>query len=128
MHRRTRTKAWLRRTTVAAAWAASTLAGQAQPVTDPATNALTAPHGLRQAFDAAWARQPEALALQARRDAARAQQRAAQAWTPEPMALEAFNRTDRLNDKQSFGAIAKLASGCCRRASRTVRPSLKRKF
>ena len=75
MHRRTRTKAWLRRTTVAAAWAACTLTGQAQPVTDPATKTLTAPHGLRQAFDAAWARQPEALALQARRDAARAQRK-----------------------------------------------------
>jgi cobalt-zinc-cadmium efflux system outer membrane protein len=90
----------LRRTTVAAAWAACTLTGQAQPVTDPATKALAAPHGLRQAFDAAWARQPEALALQTRRDAARAQQRAAQAWTPEPMALEAFGKTDRLNDNQ----------------------------
>ena len=43
---------------------------------------------LAQAFDAAWARQPEAAALQVRRDAAQAQGRAARAWTPEPMALE----------------------------------------
>jgi cobalt-zinc-cadmium efflux system outer membrane protein len=48
-------------------------------------------------FEAAWARQPEAMALQARRDAARAQQTAAQAWTPEPAALELSNKTDRLN-------------------------------
>jgi len=100
MKPRTRTKAWLLRATVATAWAASSLAGQAQPVTNPATTAPAAPFGLRQAFDAAWARQPEALALHARRDAARAQQRAAQAWTPEPVALEAFNKTDRLNDNQ----------------------------
>jgi cobalt-zinc-cadmium efflux system outer membrane protein len=37
------------------------------------------------------------MALQARRDAARAQQTAAQAWTPEPAALELSNKTDRLN-------------------------------
>ncbi|HWH73175.1 MAG TPA: TolC family protein [Methylibium sp.] len=58
------------------------------------------PLDLRQVFDAAWARQPEALALQARRDAARARQKAAQAWTPEPAALELSNKTDRLNRNQ----------------------------
>jgi cobalt-zinc-cadmium efflux system outer membrane protein len=100
MHRRTRTKAWRLRTTVAAAWATCTLAAQAQPLTDAAATALAVPAGLRQAFDAAWARQPEALALPSRRDAVRAQQRAAQAWTPEPMALEAFGKTDRLNQNQ----------------------------
>jgi cobalt-zinc-cadmium efflux system outer membrane protein len=52
---------------------------------------------LRQAYEAAWARQPEAMALQARRGASRAEQRAAQAWTPEPAALELFNKSDRLN-------------------------------
>ncbi len=100
MHRRTRTMAWLRHTTVSIACAISALTGHAQSVTEPVKKALSPSHGLRQAFDAAWARQPEALALQARRDAARAQQRAAQAWTPEPMALEAFSRTDRLNENQ----------------------------
>jgi cobalt-zinc-cadmium efflux system outer membrane protein len=55
---------------------------------------------LRQVFDAAWARQPEAMALQARRDAARAQQSAATAWTPEPAALELSSKTDRLNRNQ----------------------------
>ncbi|MES2886592.1 MAG: TolC family protein [Pseudomonadota bacterium] len=37
------------------------------------------------------------MALQARRDAVIAQQEAAQAWTPEPAALELTNKTDRLN-------------------------------
>jgi cobalt-zinc-cadmium efflux system outer membrane protein len=100
MNRRTRTKAWLRHSTLAVACTACTFSGQAQPVTDAATKALPAAFGLRQAFDAAWARQPEALALPARRDAVRAQQRAAQSWTPEPLALEAFSKTDRLTDNQ----------------------------
>jgi cobalt-zinc-cadmium efflux system outer membrane protein len=55
---------------------------------------------LRQAFDAAWARQPEAATLQLRRDAAAAQSRAAQAWTPESPALELSNRSDRWHDNQ----------------------------
>ena len=98
---RTRTKAWLLRASVAAAMAACSLATQAQAATattaPPVTASATSPLSLRQAFDAAWARQPEAMALQARRDAARAQQSAAQAWTPEPAALEVSNKTDRLN-------------------------------
>ncbi|WP_326537309.1 TolC family protein, partial [Pseudorhodoferax sp.] len=52
---------------------------------------------LSQAFEAAWARQPELAALAARRDAARAQQQAAQSWTPEPVAVEVTGKTDRLN-------------------------------
>jgi cobalt-zinc-cadmium efflux system outer membrane protein len=40
------------------------------------------------------------MALQARRDAARAQQSAAKAWTPEPAALELSNKTDRLSNNQ----------------------------
>jgi cobalt-zinc-cadmium efflux system outer membrane protein len=55
---------------------------------------------LRQVFEAAWARQPEAMALQARRDAARAQQQRRESWTPEPAALEVSNKTDRLNRNQ----------------------------
>jgi outer membrane protein, heavy metal efflux system len=51
---------------------------------------------LRSAFDATWAQQPEAKALAARRDAARAQASAARALTPEPVALELSNKTDRL--------------------------------
>ena len=104
---RTRTKARLLRASVVAAMAACGLAAHAQEATAataPAvatsaastTNALS----LQQAFDAAWARQPEAMALQARRDATRAQQRAAKAWTPEPAAVELSNKTDRLGSNQ----------------------------
>ncbi|MDP3085702.1 MAG: TolC family protein [Rubrivivax sp.] len=101
---RTRTKASLLRASVAAAMAACSLATQAQAATattaPPVTASATSPLSLRQAFDAAWARQPEAMALQARRDAARAQQSAAKAWTPEPAALELSTKTDRLGSNQ----------------------------
>ena len=104
---RTRTKARLLRASVVAAMAACSLATQAQEATantappGPVSAAsATNPLSLRQAFDAAWARQPEAMGLQARRDAARAQQRAAKAWTPEPAALELSNKTDRLGSNQ----------------------------
>jgi cobalt-zinc-cadmium efflux system outer membrane protein len=52
---------------------------------------------LRGAFETAWASQPEAQALAARRDVARAHARAAQSWTPEPVAMELSTKTDRLN-------------------------------
>lgn len=48
---------------------------------------------LKEAFDAAWSRQPEALALQARREAAQA--RTASYWTPEPPAIELTHKSDR---------------------------------
>jgi len=95
MDRRTRINASLLRATVAAAWIACPWAAQAQ--TAAAAAAPVSILNLRQAFDAAWARQPEAMALQARRDATQAQQQAAQSWTPEPVALEISNKTDRLN-------------------------------
>lgn len=92
----------------------------------PAAPASPPPPSLKDVFEAAWARQPEAQALQARREAALASQRAAQAWTPEPPALEASHRTDRLtrndgarevelgvsvplwlpNERRSAGAVA----------------------
>ena len=104
---RTRTKARLLRASVVAAMAACSLGTQAQEATantappGPVSAAsATNPLSLRQAFDAAWARQPEAMGLQARRDAARAQQRAAKAWTPESAALELSNKTDRLGSNQ----------------------------
>ena len=92
----------LRQTLNAAAWLALSLGAQAQNTTalsGPAP-AQDLPTPLRQAFEAAWSRQPEALALQARRDAAAAQRRAAQSWTPEPPALEVSNKTDRLTRNQ----------------------------
>jgi cobalt-zinc-cadmium efflux system outer membrane protein len=105
MHRRTRIHARLLSTTIAAIsivcpWSLQAQTALASP---PGSAAHIAPTGvttIRQAFDAAWRRQPEALALQARRDAARAQQSATRAWTPEPVALELSNRTDRLNRNQ----------------------------
>jgi cobalt-zinc-cadmium efflux system outer membrane protein len=101
---RTRTRAWLLHAGAAATVAACSLAVQAQPastlVAPAAPQTAAASLSLRQVFDAAWARQPEAMALQARRDAARAQQAAAKAWTPEPAALELSNKTDRLNRNQ----------------------------
>lgn len=110
MTSRTRTKAWLLRAGVMAAATVCGTAVQAQTgtATTPTVTAVGAgnmeaaanPLNLRQVFDAAWSRQPEALALQARRDAARAQQGAAQAWTPEPAALEVSNLTDRLGKNQ----------------------------
>lgn len=98
MDRRTRIKARLLRATVVAAWIACPWTAQAQTTTvSAAPDAPATVMNLRQAFEAAWARQPEAMALQARRDAARAQRQAAQSWTPEPAALEVSNKTDRLN-------------------------------
>lgn len=58
---------------------------------DPASTTL------KQAFEAAWQRQPEALSKQMRQDAAAAQQQAATRWTAEPVALELSTKTDRLN-------------------------------
>jgi cobalt-zinc-cadmium efflux system outer membrane protein len=92
MHRRPRPRFCLRPRFAATALAACVLAAQAQ--TPPSA---LGPTSLQQAFEAAWARQPEALALLARRDAAQARQAAARAWTPEPAALELATKTDRLN-------------------------------
>jgi cobalt-zinc-cadmium efflux system outer membrane protein len=50
---------------------------------------------LKTLFDAAWARQPEARALHDRREAAQARRRAADAWTPEPPALDLAHTTER---------------------------------
>mgnify|MGYP001243252336 CR=1 FL=1 len=57
---------------------------------------VAAPTSLPQAFDAAWARQPEAQSLDIRRDAADARRRSADAWTAEPPTLELSGKTDRV--------------------------------
>lgn len=88
MHRRSRTRrlAWGLATLVAlssgGAWAQAT-----------AASTLT----LKQAFEAAWERQPEAASQAARREAAEAARRAASSWSAEPAALEVATKTDRLN-------------------------------
>jgi cobalt-zinc-cadmium efflux system outer membrane protein len=52
---------------------------------------------LKQVFDSAWQRQPEALSQHSRAEAAAAQQESATRWTAEPVALEWSTTTDRLN-------------------------------
>ena len=93
MHPRTRTTNRKRQALLVAA--AITLASLAAGASAQA-GAEPAAHNLKTLFDAAWARQPEAQALQARREAIQAQRRAASSWTPEPPALEASHKTDRL--------------------------------
>jgi cobalt-zinc-cadmium efflux system outer membrane protein len=90
MHPKARTTIRVRQALLAAA-----MVGIAAGIAAQAPAAAAAP-GLKELFDAAWARQPEAQALPAHRDAAQAQRRAADAWTPEPPALEARHQTDRL--------------------------------
>ena len=104
MHRNPRTKPGCLRSAALAAltMALASLGGplHAQTAVPSQTAARTEPLSLRQAFESAWARQPEALALAARREAAIAQQRASRSWTPEPATLELSNKTDRLNRNQ----------------------------
>lgn len=97
MPRSTRTLQGLRLSLSAAAILACASPAQAQntaPVTSPP------PLTLWRAHEAAWARQPEAIALQARKDAAAAQGRAASAWMPEPLAIDIATKTDQLNRNQ----------------------------
>ena len=88
------TLAAVQKTVLAAALASGLIQAHAQ--TTATLNEQGRPT-LREAFEAAWARQPEAQALTARRDAARAQQQVVRSWTPEPLALELATKTDRLN-------------------------------
>ncbi len=55
---------------------------------------------LKSAFDAAWARQPEAQSLAARNEAMAARRDAAGSWTAEPATVEISARTDQLNRNQ----------------------------
>lgn len=66
----------------------------------PAQAQQGAPLTLGAAFERAWQRQPEALALAQRREAGQALRQAAASWTPEPPALEASLRSDRFNRRQ----------------------------
>ena len=59
--------------------------------------ALSPATTLKQAFLAAWRRQPEAQSRQARAEAASAHRQAANSWTPEPPSLELAVKSDRLN-------------------------------
>ncbi len=68
----------------------------AQPASVPRGFAPT----LRQIFDAAWLRQPEAQSLAARREAAMARRQAADSWTSEPVAMDLAAKGDRLNKNE----------------------------
>ena len=69
------------------------LTAQAQG-TPPA--ALSGSVSLKNVFDTAWQRQPEAHALQSRRDAAQAQAKAALMLSPEPPSLDISQRSDQM--------------------------------
>ncbi len=55
---------------------------------------------LSQAFEAAWARQPEAQSLDLRRDAAEARRQVAGSWTAQPPSLDLSGKTDQLSKNQ----------------------------
>ncbi len=58
------------------------------------------PFSIKEAFDSAWSRQPEARSLSAREEASTARREAASSLTAEPVALELLGKTDRLNRNQ----------------------------
>ena len=58
--------------------------------------ALSGSVSLKNVFDTAWQRQPEAHALQSRRDAAQAQAKAALMLSPEPPSLDISQRSDQM--------------------------------
>lgn len=76
------------------AWAIplATLVSPAQAAETPPT--------LKQAFEAAWARQPEARAAGARRDAVGARRQTADSWLAEPPSLDVSYKTGQLNRDQ----------------------------
>ena len=65
-----------------------------------AAQAAETPPTLKHAFEAAWARQPEARAAGARRDAVGARRQTADSWLAEPPSLDVSYKTDQLNRDQ----------------------------
>lgn len=55
---------------------------------------------LRQAFEAAWAQQPEARSRDSYAEAARARRESADSWVAEPPAFEMSAKTDQLGDNE----------------------------
>ena len=55
---------------------------------------------LQQAFEAAWAQQPEARSRTLRQEADAARQESADSWTAAPPSLELSSRTDQANQRQ----------------------------
>jgi cobalt-zinc-cadmium efflux system outer membrane protein len=97
MHKETNT-CWRKRMALTATLflSATQLWAQSPPVS---TSAVTS---LKQAFEAAWARQPEAQSLNTRRDAASARRDAADSWLAEPPSIELSDKTDQLNRNQGM--------------------------
>ena len=82
-------------------WAQSSPAQPQSARTAPTTSV----GALKQAYEAAWARQPESHALALRRDAAAARREIADSWTADPPALEVLAKTDRLTRNQGSGEL-----------------------
>lgn len=69
----------------------------AQQPTAPVSGAVLS---LKQAFEVAWARQPEALSLAKQQEAAQARRDSANSWFVEPPALEVAGKTDQLDSNR----------------------------
>lgn len=105
---------WLRSTllvlTINCAWAQQTpsplpmspSAASAQATQGASPSSLLT---LKQAFDAAWQRLPEAKSQLIRQNAAMARSQAANSWSPEPVVFEISGKTDRLNKSLGNGEI-----------------------
>ena len=72
------------------ALSATAACAQNVPTTAPSTT-------LKQAFDAAWTHQPEALAENMRLEAGHARRLSAESWTAEPPSIEIAGKTDQLD-------------------------------
>jgi len=69
----------------------------AQQPTAPVSGAVLS---LKQVFEVAWARQPEALSLSKQQEAAQARRDSADGWFVEPPALEVAGKTDQLDSNR----------------------------
>jgi outer membrane protein, heavy metal efflux system len=81
------------------AWAWTVLLLMSAPPATAQTPSSPDAVTLRSATDAAWQHQPEQRSLAARQQAAAAQRAVASGWTPEPPAVEASTRTDRIGSR-----------------------------
>lgn len=85
-----------KRKTIATAFALAALAATNLWAQVSPTSGVSAPLTLKQAFESAWSRQPEANSLDERRDAALSRRQMAESWTAEPPTLELLGKTDRI--------------------------------
>lgn len=91
-----KTRKWLSCVLLALA-TGSSWAQSAAPSASSLQAVTAGPLSLKQAFNAAWSRQPEAQSLSSRREAATARREVADSWTAEPLALELSTKGDQLN-------------------------------